>query len=231
MWRFDISPEAQQLLETFRNTGDLMEVLRKALEEQMWYTVGHIQAKYMSFPKDGPPMPNGLRVQSNRLRGSQRQASGINQRGMGNERPVVNGTRIYTSIGSNVRYAGVHEYGFDGTVTVPPHTRRNFKTMEFQRAKGEFVFRPPARREGESQYDFDLRWEQSLRRQEKAFETAGPKFMRKRVRSADERVGKYSYHLKLPARRYVSQGIEDTLPNIARALSRTIIEHLGGKAT
>lgn len=44
------------------------------------------------------------------------------------------GLNITATIGTNVRYAAIHEYGFDGSVEVPAHTRK-------VRAQGEMALR------------------------------------------------------------------------------------------
>lgn len=59
--------------------------------------------------------PKTLGVVSNRLRGSMRASAA-----------VVIGTTVHAEIGTNVVYAGVHEFGFVGVVRVREHTRRRF---------------------------------------------------------------------------------------------------------
>ena len=86
----------------------LLASLMRSLDYQNELTVGHIQADYLS--RRGP---DTLGVVTNRLRSSIRRTEA-----------VVSGDSITSSIGSNVEYAGVHEFGFDGMVTVRPFTRR-----------------------------------------------------------------------------------------------------------
>jgi phage gpG-like protein len=41
-----------------------------------------------------------------------------------NQRVTVTDDAVMASVGTNVRYAAAHEYGFDGPVTVKAHIRR-----------------------------------------------------------------------------------------------------------
>lgn len=53
---------------------------------------------------------------------------------------VVSGRDVSSSIGSNVRYAGVHEFGFKGTVNVPGFVRKNKSRDQFN-VRGVIVSR------------------------------------------------------------------------------------------
>lgn len=77
-----------------------LRAIAAGMDEQNQFTVSHIQARYLSFPKGGPSVPHGLRVQSNRLRGSIRAS-----------KAVISGQSVTSSIGSNVKYAAIHEFG------------------------------------------------------------------------------------------------------------------------
>ena len=80
----------------------------KTMDEQNQYAVGDTQRRWMS--RRGP---NTLGVVTNRLRSSVRATPATAQ-----------GTTITSAIGSNVVYAGVHEFGFLGVVQVRPHPRK-----------------------------------------------------------------------------------------------------------
>jgi phage gpG-like protein len=71
-----------------------------AIDEENVFTVSHIQQKNLSYPKHKPAVATGLRVQSNRLRGSIRAS-----------KATVQGTKVQAGIGSNVVYAAIHEFG------------------------------------------------------------------------------------------------------------------------
>jgi phage gpG-like protein len=42
-----------------------------------------------------------------------------------NQQVTDSGSKVMAIIGTNVKYAGAHEYGFDGTVSVKEHVRRS----------------------------------------------------------------------------------------------------------
>lgn len=113
--QIQLAPAAVALL---RTSGTwpvrVLEALRKSTDLQNELTVGHIQAARLSGKGPFPVDEGRLGVVTNRLRSSLRPA-----------KAVVNGTQIESSLGSNVRYAGAHEFGFDGAVTVRAHTRTN----------------------------------------------------------------------------------------------------------
>lgn len=44
-----------------------------------------------------------------------------------------NASGVFATVGTNVRYAAAHEYGFDGDVTVKAHTRRSALQMAVKR--------------------------------------------------------------------------------------------------
>lgn len=168
-----LQPEALKLIWHFREAPmRVLEVVRQVMDEQNQFTVGHIQRKYMSFPKQGPSTLEGLRVQTNRLRASLRAAAA-----------QIAGTAVVSGIGSNVKYAGVHETGFQGEVQVPAHDRRRPTTGKKSKS-GE-----PA--------------------------ATGPIQVKAHTRTVN-----------LPARRYISRGIEDRLPLYGKRLSEAIIQTL-----
>lgn len=80
------------------------------LENQL--SIGHAQANYLTGPR-----PLKLGVRTNRLRNS-----------LNASKAKVSGNSITSTIGTNVAYAGVHERGFDGNVTVRSHQRKKFTT-------------------------------------------------------------------------------------------------------
>lgn len=93
----------------------LTAAIRSALDKENQLTVGHIVSAKLS--RRGPKT---LGVRSNRLRGSVR-ATRARANGAG---------QVVASIGTNVVYAGVHEFGFRGRVGVRAHT----KNMTFKRS-------------------------------------------------------------------------------------------------
>jgi phage gpG-like protein len=83
--------------------------IAKALDKENELTVGHIQLTKLS--RKGSKT---LGVITNRLRQSLRPS-----------KAVASGSDVVSSIGTNVWYAGIHEFGFQGTVQVRQFTRHN----------------------------------------------------------------------------------------------------------
>ena len=71
-----------------------------AMDAQNQLSIGAITTERLSFPKEGPTVAIGLRVITNTLRKSIRATPA-----------VVAGNAIVSAIGSNVRYAAIHEFG------------------------------------------------------------------------------------------------------------------------
>lgn len=106
--KITLTKEAQAAVEILRDAPDvILDTVRTALDLENQFTVSHIQEKFMS--KRGKQT---LGVVTNRLRGSLRAS-----------KAVIVGDQVVSSIGSNVVYMGVHEFGFDGDVQVKAHTR------------------------------------------------------------------------------------------------------------
>lgn len=106
--KIKFTPAAEAALAKWSQLPKTLPVaMARALARQNQLTVSYIQSKYLSFPKNGPTVLNGLRVVSNRLRGSVRAT-----------KPVLIGDGgVRATIGTNVKYAGVHEFGGTFTVT------------------------------------------------------------------------------------------------------------------
>ena len=84
-------------------TPAAMEGMRAALDQQNALSTGWVQEKYLSFPRNQKPTREGLRVITNKLRGSVRWSAA-----------KISGTVVSGSFGTNVKYAALHEFG--GTV-------------------------------------------------------------------------------------------------------------------
>ena len=104
--------------------AQMLTAVVKAMDKENELTMGFIQERKLS----GPTSATTLSVRTNRLRGS------IARGGPGNiyEPSQVAGTRVFSAFGTNVRYAGPLEEGFDGTVQVPGHTRKNIRAQSFK---------------------------------------------------------------------------------------------------
>jgi phage gpG-like protein len=111
--KVELTPEAQALKERVRTAPPkMLAAIADAFDKENRTTVGQIQQKYLSFGKGGPVSQIGCRVQTNRLRGSMRASAA-----------QVQGQTVVSSIGSNVRYAAVQEFGYHGPQNVSPFTR------------------------------------------------------------------------------------------------------------
>lgn len=103
-----LGEDALALVAQMRTWRDrVLPAMAGAIDLQNELTVGHIQADYLS--QRGPET---LGVITNRLRSSIRPRAAS-----------LVGNAVISGIGSNVAYAGAHEFGFDGTVNIKAHTR------------------------------------------------------------------------------------------------------------
>ena len=126
--RITFSPQAEAILNRYAQLPvAIPAAIARGVDEQNEYTVSYIQRDFLSFPKDQPATLAGLRVQTNRLRGSIRAT-----------KAVINDDSVFSSIGSNVKYAAAHEFG----AVIPPHkiTAKNGKALMFI-AGGKVFFR------------------------------------------------------------------------------------------
>ena len=98
---------------------EMSAAIARTLDKQNELSVGYIQKTKLS--QRGPTT---LGVITNRLRGSIRKSNA-----------VVRGDAVESAIGSNVAYAGVHEFGFDGTVNVKSFSRSNHRGDQFTVSK------------------------------------------------------------------------------------------------
>jgi len=118
--KIDLEEEAKRLMAAMEAApGRLMETVAAAMRYENVLTVSHIQANYLSFPRDGAPSELGLRVQSNRLR----------QSAWASE-PVIRGQTVESAIGDNVVYAAIHEFG--GTIPARKIVPKNKQALRFQ---------------------------------------------------------------------------------------------------
>lgn len=114
----ELNGDAEAYLKKLSDPSQVLTALQRTTDRENQFTVGHINKAYMSLPGDGPTAPDGLRVKSNRLRGSLRAS-----------RARLGGDGIVSSIGSNVAYARILEEGG----TTKPHViqAKNGKALFF----------------------------------------------------------------------------------------------------
>lgn len=107
--KIQISDDARKILAGMKDVPLRMaRAMCRALDRENQLTIGHIQETKLS--ERGPKT---LGVVTNRLRSSVRATAA-----------EVIGDGVTSSIGTNVIYAGPHEFGFDGEVTVKEHMRK-----------------------------------------------------------------------------------------------------------
>lgn len=110
MFAITLTSNAAQIVREIGGfTAAMEQNIAKALDKENQFTVGIIQEKRLSGPR-----PQQLGVVTNRLRGSIRA-----------RKAVLVDHVIDSGIGSNVAYAGALEGGFQGTVKVKAHTRKD----------------------------------------------------------------------------------------------------------
>lgn len=120
-FNISISDNAAEIIKDLKELPAQMAIaIGKAMDKENQFAVSDIQRNYLSFPKSGPPIAIGCRVQTNRLRGSIRATKAV----------VSPDGSVSSSIGSNVAYAAAQEFG----ATIPPHkiTAKNGKALRFQ---------------------------------------------------------------------------------------------------
>ncbi len=99
--KIELTPEAQSTLRSLERLPETAIIeIAKAMKLQTDLTISHIEKDYLSFPKDQPPVDLGLRYVSGRLAG-----------GLHAFTPEVSGQNVSNSIGDNVIYARIHEFG------------------------------------------------------------------------------------------------------------------------
>ncbi|HTJ77943.1 MAG TPA: hypothetical protein VL357_03030 [Rariglobus sp.] len=116
-----LSPKAQALLANAQQFPmNLLKAVRTTLNYELGLAVGHIQKDRLTGKGPFPAADGRLGVRTNRLRQSVWQAPA-----------QIAGNVITASIGSNVKYAAIHEYG--GAFQVKAHKRRIIAFDRYER--------------------------------------------------------------------------------------------------
>jgi hypothetical protein len=119
-----LSPGAKAIMARWETMpANVLQAIAAGMDYQNQLTLAHIVRDSMSFPKDGPAMPIGTRVQTNRLRGSMRAS-----------KARIEGQTVASGIGSNVEHAAAMEFGS------APHRieAKNGKALRFFAGKPVF---------------------------------------------------------------------------------------------
>lgn len=189
-------PTQQTLHRLGQASQGLRASLLQTMDEQNQITVGHIKLTYLSFPRNFIGPINGLRVRTNRLRGS-----------MWAAKARIASGQLLSSIGTNVNYAGVHEYGFTGPVQVRAFTRKA-KALNHYRVV-------------QLQPEIDMTTGRITRRARKK---------RELVASGIVRVKAHTRHAHYAERAPIRRGIADRIPAYNVAIESAAVAHLSGGA-
>lgn len=119
-----LSPQAQKLLANAQAFPvNLLKSIQRAMDAELGLAAGHIMSRRLTGKGPFPVAAGRLGTRTNRLRNSVWAAPAR-----------IHGNVVSASIGSNVKYAGVHEFGFTGTVQVKAHKRRIIALDRYERA-------------------------------------------------------------------------------------------------
>jgi hypothetical protein len=126
-----------------------------------------------------------------------------------------------STIGTNVRYAGIHEFG--GTFNVRQHTRKHFedKTFLAARRKQKFLFRKKLKGEDVESY-------KALKEVERAVigrqldEQRG--IITRRVQVSDQQVSGYTR--SVPERAPIRRGVEECIPNYSKSIINEVKDYV-----
>ena len=163
-----------------RLPAEMQQRLRSALDKQTQLAIGHITQRYMR--RRGP---DTLGVVTSRLRNSLRATPA-----------QMEGNTVVATIGTNVSYAAVHEFGYSGTEQVRAHTRRIGKV------KGKKSGAEVAKFQGN------------------AF--GRPRRTSRKGESNTVNVRAHSRKVNIPARAPIRKGLEDRSGAIASALQSAL---------
>jgi phage gpG-like protein len=185
--KIELTPEAQQVLASMKTLPErLPRAVAAALDLENVLTVSHIKEAYLAFPRSGPTTPIGLRKLSGRLHQSARAS-----------KAVVSGSRVESSIGDNVKYAAIHEFG--GTIQ---HPARAGKVRLATDRQGRLV------RQSEHPH----------------LAVFARRSRGKLVKEVGYRAK--AYDVEMPARGMFQRGIKDRLTDYGRSISAAVIEGL-----
>jgi hypothetical protein len=187
----DLSPEAKAIVKRFETLpARFLQRSVAVLNQQLHLTSAHIQEQKLS--ERGPKT---LGVVTNRLRSSVRVVPAS-----------IQGNIVEGAIGTNVRYAGVHEFGYSGPVTVKQHVRQTAERFAIDNGRTT-VSRSVAGRLG-------LLTKKGTPRKGAAESRAGKQVT----------VKEHTRQVNFPERAMFRTGISERMPAIVQALSDAIVK-------
>jgi phage gpG-like protein len=112
--KIELTKEAQETMRVVRTLPEnILRGIAAAMDLENQNTIAHAVQKYLNFPQHEPPVAIGLRHITGRL-----------IRSVNASKATVVGQRVQSAIGSNVVYAAVQEFGYEGEQHIPAHKRR-----------------------------------------------------------------------------------------------------------
>ena len=212
--KIELAPEAERLLRDMAAMpAELPARIARAMDDQNKLTVAHIMQAYLSFPKGSPPVDIGCRVQSNRLRGGVWASAAT----------TTGGSQVTSSIGDNVKYAAIHEFG--GIIEVGESNRTlRFKTELIVRARKA---RYNKRGKAISEEIQELRGLAKQKTNKNLWVFA--KGDDKHVETIGVTIGAHT--ITMPERRPFRRGIEDRIPNYEKAIAGAVVKCLRGTSS
>ena len=205
----ELSSQAQAILRRLHDKAGVIQLICQRMDFQNQITIGFIQSQNLSGP--GKKDRTTLAVVTGLLRRSVHATPARAEGGM-----------IAAGIGSNVKYAAPHEFGFDGDVQVPEHTRRNAIVDRFD-YNGVAVNRTVALRAGILS-----------KRQASAEVQASGKYVFAKKRAKQTVAGgsitvkAHTMHMAMPARHVFARGIAARMAEIGIDISDSIVKFFGG---
>jgi phage gpG-like protein len=201
-FRIEMTPDAQAVIAQLESFPRRMQTaLRKALDLQNKLTVSTTDEKRLSEPYvKKKTMDRNTSPNLRRITGTLARSLRLDDENTASEAARIEGDSVVSAIGTNLRYGAVHEFGYQGTVSVPGHQRTLARRRAFL---GEFV---------------------PLKRGLSGITGATRRKTVSRVVHHDVFVRPHDRDINLPARMYLSQTIESRIPQYSAALSAAIVK-------
>lgn len=180
----ELSPEAKATMASFEQAPyKIPFAIARGMDKSLPIVAGNIQANRLTGIGPFPIEEHKLGEVTTHLRASVRWTEA-----------KIEGETVTGSIGSNVRYAAVHEFGFEGDVEVKPFFRKNRK------------------------FAFVAKIERVSKKTGRSYKTAvrGPE--------GQSQVKQHTRHMRIPARAPFGYGIEDNTQLITDAMSAELLD-------
>jgi hypothetical protein len=179
----ELSPEALKIIADLGSPEWMLRAIATVMDRENQLTIGNIQKAHLTGKGPFPPEEHRLGVRTNRLRSSVT-ASGA----------AIVGERVESAIGSNVKYAAVHEFG---------------RTIHHQARAGSVRLRTDAKGN-------------LLGQRSNGKLAVFAKKGHKRAVTRTYQAG--AYDVEMPERAPFRTGIEERLPAMGRAISEGVVE-------